>query len=85
MPEISWFYGVVVKLYFADHNPPHFHAEYGGHEAIIEVATQRVIVGRLPRARFRSSPNGPVCTPPSWSGSGCARAHQPLERIDPLP
>lgn len=28
MPEISLFYGIRVKMYYDDHNPPHFHAEY---------------------------------------------------------
>ncbi len=30
MPEISRFFGIVIKMFFDDHNPPHFHAEYGG-------------------------------------------------------
>jgi len=29
MPEISRFYGIVIKIFYDDHNPPHFHAEYG--------------------------------------------------------
>ena len=29
MPELSRFYGIVIKMYYNDHNPPHFHAEYG--------------------------------------------------------
>ncbi len=29
MPEISRFFGIVIKMFFDDHNPPHFHAEYG--------------------------------------------------------
>ena len=29
MPEISRFYGIVIKMFHADHPPPHFHAEYG--------------------------------------------------------
>ena len=29
MPEISRFYGIVIKMFFDDHNPPHFHALYG--------------------------------------------------------
>ena len=33
MPEICRFYGIVIKMYFADHAPPHFHAEYSEHEA----------------------------------------------------
>jgi hypothetical protein len=34
MPEISRFYGLIIKMFFKDHNPPHFHAEYGEHEAL---------------------------------------------------
>ena len=26
MPEISRFYGIVIRMYFDDHVPPHFHA-----------------------------------------------------------
>ncbi len=29
MPEISRFFGVIIKMYFDEHPPPHFHAEYG--------------------------------------------------------
>jgi hypothetical protein len=28
MPEISRFFGIVIRMYFDDHNPPHFHAIY---------------------------------------------------------
>ncbi len=28
MPEISRFLGIVICMYFNDHNPPHFHVEY---------------------------------------------------------
>ncbi|MBK6770743.1 MAG: DUF4160 domain-containing protein [Ignavibacteria bacterium] len=28
MPEISRFYGIIIRMYFKDHAPPHFHAEY---------------------------------------------------------
>ncbi|MFQ5739842.1 MAG: DUF4160 domain-containing protein [Acidobacteriota bacterium] len=48
MPEISRFYGIVIRLYFADHNPPHLHAEYSGHEARIDINTLAVISGKLP-------------------------------------
>lgn len=34
MPEISLFYGIRVTMYYNDHMPPHFHAEYNGHEAV---------------------------------------------------
>ncbi|MGD8717152.1 MAG: DUF4160 domain-containing protein [Desulfobacterales bacterium] len=34
MPEICRFYGIVIKMFFDDHNPPHFHALYGEFEAL---------------------------------------------------
>jgi hypothetical protein len=33
MPRISEFFGVLIYMYYNDHAPPHFHAEYGGREA----------------------------------------------------
>jgi hypothetical protein len=41
MPEICRFYGIVIKMYFADHAPPHFHAEYAEHEARIAIGRRR--------------------------------------------
>lgn len=29
MPEISRFFGIVIAMYYNEHNPPHFHARYG--------------------------------------------------------
>ena len=48
MPEICRFYGIVIKMYFADHAPPHFHVEYAEHEAKIAIDTFGVISGKLP-------------------------------------
>ncbi len=48
MPEISRFFGIVIKMYYEDHLPPHFHAEYGDHEAIININTLALIAGYLP-------------------------------------
>lgn len=35
-------------MYFADHNPPHFHAIYGEHEALIAIGDGSVVGGGLP-------------------------------------
>jgi len=35
MPEISRFFGISIKMYFGDHAPPHFHAEYGEHKVVV--------------------------------------------------
>lgn len=48
MPEISRFYGIVIKMYFDDHSPPHFHAEYGEFEVLVNINTMAVIAGKLP-------------------------------------
>ncbi len=50
MPVIARFYGLIIKMYFqnAEHNPPHFHAEYNGNKAIINIDEARVIKGALP-------------------------------------
>lgn len=48
MPEISRFYGVVIKMHFNEHNPPHFHAEYGEYEALININSMGIISGKLP-------------------------------------
>ncbi len=48
MPEISSFYGIVISMFFSDHNPPHFHVKYQGYEAIIDIGTG-TIRGSLPR------------------------------------
>ena len=34
MPEISLFYGIRITMYYDDHNPPHFHAEYNGNTSM---------------------------------------------------
>ena len=48
MPEICRFYGIIIKMYFDDHLPPHFHAEYGEFEAVININTLAIIAGELP-------------------------------------
>ena len=48
MPEISRFLGIVIRMYYRDHGPSHFHAEYGEHEITVELETG-LVVGRFPR------------------------------------
>jgi hypothetical protein len=48
MPEVSRFYGIVIRFYYREHPPQHFHAIYGEHEALIEIETGRVYEGALP-------------------------------------
>lgn len=48
MPEIARFLGIVIRMYYRDHAPPHFHAEYGDHEITIGIETG-VVTGKFPR------------------------------------
>ena len=48
MPTISNFYGVAIRMFWADHAPPHFHAVYGGAEAVIDIHRLTVLRGALP-------------------------------------
>lgn len=49
MPTLSIFFGIVIRMYYDDHAPPHFHAIYGEHEAKVAIETLEVIEGKLPR------------------------------------
>lgn len=48
MPEISRFFGIIILMYYDEHNPPHFHARYGSDKAAIEIASLRLLEGRIP-------------------------------------
>ena len=49
MPQVSRFFGIVIYMYFNDHAPPHFHAEYGSNEAMYAIETLEKLRGGLPR------------------------------------
>lgn len=50
MPELSRFYGLVIKMFFqqAEHNPPHFHVTYGNFVGCIDMDTLEMMEGDLP-------------------------------------
>ena len=48
MPEISRFLGIVIRMYFRDHPPPHFHASYKDYEITVDIHTG-VVTGQFPR------------------------------------
>ena len=49
MPTLSLFYGIMMQMFWKDHGPPHFHALYAEHEALVDIRTLQVIEGELPR------------------------------------
>lgn len=48
MPTISYFYGIYIRLYANEHNPPHFHVKYNEFEASIDIITGEIKDGKLP-------------------------------------
>ena len=51
MPTLSTFYGITIRMYFriAEHNPPHIHAIYGDNTASIDLNSEKIIDGYLPK------------------------------------
>jgi len=85
MPSISQFFGIIIYMYFNDHMPSHFHAEYGEYEAIYDIETLDILRGELPHRA-----NGMVL---EWALAHRAelranwqqtREHAPLKQIAPL-
>ena len=86
MPEISRFYGIVIKMYFADHAPPHFHAEYAEYEARIAIGSLAVLSGNLPpRAMGLVAEWTTLHQKELQALWERASKLQPLNRLDPLP
>ena len=49
MPEISRFFGIIIFMYFDEHNPPHFHVKYGENRTVISINELKVMEGRIPK------------------------------------
>jgi len=86
MPKISRFFGIVVRMYFEDHNPPHVHVEYQGERAIFDFEGN-ILKGGL-------SSRTAVKLVREWidlradelrKGWELAQSGRALEKIDPLP
>jgi len=48
MPEVSRFLGIVIRFYYREHPPAHFHAEYAEFRAQIAIESHAIMQGRLP-------------------------------------
>ena len=85
MPEISRFFGIIISMYYDEHNPPHFHARYGNDYVVIEISSLRIIEGKFsPRAlglvmEWASQRQEELMH--NWEA---ARKNQSLSKINPL-
>lgn len=85
MPEISRFYGIVVAMFYNDHEPPHFHVRYGGHKAILAIDNLSILRGGLPpRALELVKEWGRLHQHELGEDWRRARQNEPLRSIDPL-
>ena len=85
MPVLSRFLGMVVLMYYNDHDPPHFHVRYGEHQALLGIRDPRLLAGSLPpralglviewASRYREE---------LWANWERARRGEPLVPIPPL-
>jgi hypothetical protein len=85
MPEISRFFGIVIKMHFDDHHPPHFHAQYGEFEVEVAISGLEVLVGQVPARALGLTVE--------WAAEhrdelledwDLASNRQPLRKIEPL-
>ncbi len=87
MPRISSFYGIVIRMYWdeRDHPVAHFHADYAGHLA--SVALDGTLLGGTlpPRALAMVRDWARLHQDELRANWGRARAHEQLDRIEPLP
>lgn len=85
MPTVCRFYGMIIQMYYNDHDPPHFHVIYNEFKAVIAINDLSVLFGDLPPkaiglvmewARTRKSE-----LLHDWN---LGKQKQPLEPISPL-
>jgi hypothetical protein len=85
MPEVSRFFGIIIRMYFDDHPTPHFHAIYGGEEVQISIEPIAVLNGQLPRRAlsmvFEWAALHQQELVKNWQR---LQESQPTERIEPL-
>ena len=85
MPVISTFFGIVIRMFFQEHRPPHFHAEYQGQQGKFDFEgrmtagmVQSVTALRLIR-EWATVHRGELER--NWDKM---KSGQPLDRIQPL-
>lgn len=86
MPRISVFYGIVIAMLWNDHDPPHFHAIYGEHDAQVSIWSGTILGGSLPRRAERLVKEWTqLHRAELFDNWRRARNGESLVRIEPLP
>ncbi len=85
MPEICRFLGIIIIMYYVDHEPAHFHAKYSGQVGIFSISDLSLIEGNLPKRvislvlEWAFEHRAELIE--DWE---LARAKKPLNKIQPL-
>ena len=85
MPTISGFYGIVITMNFREHGPPHIHARYGEHRALVAIDPVAPLRNRLPgRAQGLVLERASSHREELLANWARARSEQPLIPVAPL-
>jgi len=85
MPEISRFFGIIIRMYFDDHPPPHFHAVYGNSEAQVGISPIAILESDLPRRAISMVVEWATLHQSELMANWqMLREDQPAEKIPPL-
>lgn len=85
MPEISLFFGIRVTINYNGHVPPHFHAEYNGDKAIVDIINGKILRGYLPKRKLKLVLAwAEIHKDELMQNWELAKNHEPLYKIAPL-
>lgn len=85
MSEISLFFGIRITINYSDHVPPHFHAEYNGDKALVDIINTKVLKGMLPKRQLKLVLAwAELHKDELMQNWELARLHEKLNRIAPL-
>jgi hypothetical protein len=86
VPTICTFSGIVIRMFFNDHEPPHIHVLAGGLQARIAIANGEPIDGSLPSRAVRMVREWTELRRAEQEVDwGLAQQRLPLRPIEPLP
>ena len=84
MPEISRFFGIIIRMFMeagAQHHTPHFHAHYQEHVGVFSIDPVELIAGDLPRTQRSWSRHGRNST--ARSSTRIGSGYRPVDRLSP--
>ena len=86
MPIISVFFGIVVRMFYKEHEPAHFHAEYQGQQGKFNLDGERIVGSVRSKTARRLIREWALLHRPELEAKWKRmKRGRPLERVEPLP